>query len=517
MTAPGSARWRQLLHREKQRLLIALICGMVSMEFLENGMFVFAASHILGAIGAAPQEFALAQMAYAVGNMLMVALQQWMTRHFGYRHYLLIALLLFGLGDVGCALATNLPELVAARMLEGLGGGAFFLSTRVLIPLLFAPALRPLASRRFLLSIFAVGMVAPVLSATLVEGWGWQWVFWIVLPVAVLLAAGVYRLMPRHLGKSAQPVRWSLVPIVWFLLAVGSVQWAFSEARYELFDRPEQLALAILAGATLLGLFSLHQWRHDEPLLHLRDLTNPAFLAGLGLYAAYYFIVNLSNYLFPQYAQQGLGIPVVTTGWLNSFAGAVTFAAVLVYTRYAARVANKRLLMMAGCLCMAAAAWWMASLPPDAPLSALYGALAIKGLFGVLMILPVAALTWRALDADHFAKGYQTKNVLRQMMVSLASAVGAVALQNGRVAQYGELASRINPGNPAATQWLDTAQRHFEQLGLTAAQAHQAAMAQLASLVSTQAVFAASQQLYRWVAVIAVAAAVVVAVQKRLR
>jgi hypothetical protein len=42
-------------------------------------------------------------------------------------------------------------------------------------------------------------------------------------------------------------------------------------------------------------------------------------------------------------------------------------------------------------------------------------------------------------------------------------------------------------------------------------------MAQLASLVSTQAVFAASQQLYRWVAVIAVAAAVVVAVQKRLR
>ncbi|WP_460479062.1 MFS transporter [Comamonas humi] len=508
---------QQLLHQQKQRLLIAVVCAMVGMEFLENGMFVFASSHILGAIGAAPQEFALVQMAYAVGNMLMVALQQWLTRHFGYRHYLLLALALFGLGDIGCALATNLPELIAARMLEGMGGGAFFLSTRVLIPLLFSPSLRPLASRCFMLSIFGVGVVAPVLSATLVDGWGWQWVFWIVLPIAAAAALGVRWLMPRHLGKSAQPVRWSLVPIVMFVLAVGSVQWAFSEARYELFDRPEQLALAVLAGITLLGLFSIHQWRHDEPLLHLRDLANTGFLAGLALYAMYYFIVNFSNYLFPQFAQQGLGIPVVTTGWLNSFAGAVSFVAVVLYIRYSARVANKRAMMMAGCLCMAAAAWWMASLPPDAPITALYGALAVKGLFGVLMILPVAALTWRALGDQHFAKGYQTKNVMRQMTVSLASAVAAVALQNGHLAQYSSLAGRISPANPAAVQWLDQAQHRFEQLGYSAGQAHGAALAQLSAQVDRQAVFIACQHLYQGVAAIAVAAAVIVMVQKRLK
>lgn len=512
-----SGQFQQLVHKEKQRLLIVLICAMVGMEFLESGMFVFASSHILGAIGAAPQEFALVQMAYAVGNMLMVALQQALVRHFGYRHYLLLALLLFGLGDIGCALAGNLPELIAARMLEGMGGGAFFLSTRVLIPLLFSVSLRPLASRCFLLSIFAVGFVAPLLSATLVDGWGWPWVFWIVLPIVVLVAAGVQRLMPRQLGKSLQPVRWSFMPIALFMLAVGAVQWAFSEARYELFDRPDQLALAILAGVTLLGLFGLHQWRHDEPLLHLRDLTNPGFLAGLALYAMYYFIVNFSNYLFPQFAQQALGIPVVTTGWLNSFAGAVSFAAVLLYTRYSARIANKRAMMMAGCLCMAAAAWWMAALAPDAPLSALYGALAIKGLFGVLMILPVAALTWRALGDTHFAKGYQAKNLMRQMTVSLASATGAVALQNVRVAEQAELAGRINAANPAAVQWLDAAQRHFEQLGYGAAQAHGAALAELSALVDRQAVFIACQHLYHWIAAIAMAAAVIVMAQKRLR
>ena len=156
-------------------------------------------------------------------------------------------------------------------------------------------------------------------------------------------------------------------------------------------------------------------------------------------------------------------------------------------------------------------------LPPDAPLSALYGALAVKGLFGVLMILPVAALTWRALGDAHFVKGYQTKNVMRQMTVSLASAVAAVALQNGHLAQYSELAGRISPGNPAAMQWLEQTQHRFEQLGYTAGQAHGAAIGQLSALVERQAVFIACQHLYHWIAAIAMAAAVIVMVQKRLK
>ena len=455
-------------HRQKQRLLIALICGLVGVEFLESGMFVFAAWPIMKAIGAAPEQFALVQMAYAVGNILMIATQQWMTRHFGYRRYLLLALLLFGLGDVGSALASSLPEMVVARMLQGMGGGAFFLSTRVVIPLLFSVAMRPMASRAFLLTVFGVGVVAPVLAAMLVHHWGWQWIFWIQAPIVVVLAVGVQRLMPRHLGKSTQPVRWSIIPVVLLLLAVGLVQWVFTEAN-QLLQRPALLALVALSGVTLLGLFSLHQWRHDEPLLHLRDLANPGFMAGMGLFAAYYFIVNFNNYLFPQYAEHGLGLSMVTTGWLNTFSALVTFGAVVLYSLYSAKVANKRAMMLTGCLCMAASAVWMALLPAGSSVAALLAPLAFKGLFGVLMILPASALTWRALGEEHFAKGYQAKNLMRQMMVSFASAAAAVALHGG-LAQG-----------------------------------------------SMEAVFATGQQLYLWIAAMALLAGVVVAVQKQLR
>ena len=510
-------RWQQFMHREKQLLLMWLLAALVGMEFLENAMFVFGSSHILGGIGVAPREFAQVQAAYAIGSMLMIALQQWLARHFGYRRYLLIALLLYGLGDLASASANNLAELTTARLVQGMGGGAFFISTRVLIPMLFPPRSRPRAVRIYMLGIFGVGAIGPVLAAWLVEHWGWRWVFWSVLPLAAMIAVGVRWLLPRHLGRSDAPVKFSLAPVLMFVLAIGCVQWSFSEARYELFDQPERLFLVVLAGVLLLGLFGLHQWRHDEPLLHLRDLTHPGFLVGLALYALYYFVVNFSNYLFPQYAERGLGLPLLTTGWLNSFSAGISLVVAVFYIRYAARVTNKRAMMMTGCIAMATAAWWLSMLPPDAPLDALYGALAVKGFFGVLMVLPVASLTFRALGDSLFAKGYQSKNILRQMMASFASATAAVALQDSQFTAYTELSSRVTPDNTAAMDWLAQVQAAFERLGLTSGQAHGAALAKLADTVQHQAFFMACQSLYHWLALASAIAAVVVVAQRRLK
>ncbi len=510
-------RWQHFIHREKQVLLMWLLGALVGMEFLENGMFVFASSHILGGIGVAPREFAQVQAAYAIGSMLMIAMQQWLSRHFGYRQYLLVALLLYGLGDLASANANNLAELTTARLVQGLGGGAFFISTRVLIPMLFSPDLRPKAVRVYMLSIFSVGAMGPLLSAWLVDNWGWRWVFWIVLPVAVVIAAAVRWLLPRHVGRSSTPVKFSVAPVLLFLLAIGCVQWSFSEARYELFDSPERLMLVVLTGVLLMGLFGIHQWRNDEPLLHLRDLTHPGYLVGIALYALYYFIVNFSNYLFPQFAEQGMHIPLVTTGWLNSFAAFISLVVAIFYIKYAGKISNKRALMMGGCVAMALASFWLSRVPEDAPISALYGALVIKGFFGVLMVLPVAALTFRALDAKHFAKGYQSKNIMRQMMASFASAVAAVALQDSKFLHYTDLIGRVTPSNQAAGTWLGSMQAHFEQLGYTASQAHGAALAELSALVNQQALFMACQQLYQILAAVAAVAAVVVMTQRHLR
>ncbi len=80
-------RWlRWLSHRQRQTLLMMLLALATGVEFLENIMFVFASSHIVGGIGADPRTFAPVQAAYAVGSMLMILKQRWLLRRFGYRY-----------------------------------------------------------------------------------------------------------------------------------------------------------------------------------------------------------------------------------------------------------------------------------------------------------------------------------------------------------------------------------------------------------------------------------------------
>jgi hypothetical protein len=69
-------RWLRLLsHQQRQTLLMILLGLATGVEFLENIMFVFASSHIIGGIDADPRSFALVQAAYAVGSMLMILTQ----------------------------------------------------------------------------------------------------------------------------------------------------------------------------------------------------------------------------------------------------------------------------------------------------------------------------------------------------------------------------------------------------------------------------------------------------------
>jgi MFS family permease len=132
-------RWLRLLsHQQRQTLLMILLGLATGVEFLENIMFVFASSHIIGGIDADPRSFALVQAAYAVGSMLMILTQHWLARRFGYRYYLTGSLLLFMAGTLAAATSTGLTQMVGARFVQGVGGGALFTSCRILVNMMFS-------------------------------------------------------------------------------------------------------------------------------------------------------------------------------------------------------------------------------------------------------------------------------------------------------------------------------------------------------------------------------------------
>jgi MFS transporter, DHA2 family, multidrug resistance protein len=509
-------RWLRLLsHQQRQTLLMILLGLATGVEFLENIMFVFASSHIIGGIDADPRSFALVQAAYAVGSMLMILTQHWLARRFGYRYYLTGSLLLFMAGTLAAATSTGLTQMVGARFVQGVGGGALFTSCRILVNMMFSQTDRVRASRIFMLGIFSASALGPAFAAELVDRGVWQDVFYGVLPFAALATIGAWLLLPD--AEARDDVEGpGLGPLLLFGVAIVALQATLTEARFDVFSHPIRIALIAALALALLTVFLWQQWHHEKPVLHLRALYQPVFLTGLAMYFVYYMISNLAAYVFPIYAEQALRFPLATTGWLNTFAATISLVGIWVYQRVARKLKHKKPLMTTGLLLMAGAMTWFSFMPPDVGPPALIVGLIGKGLFGVMVIIPIAGLTFGSLAGDDFAHGYRSKNLIRQIASSFASALGAVLLQNRQFAVHTSLVHALGQRPAETEQWMHTVQAALVARGFEAGQAHAGALAQLAALVDQQARLIACEDLYRLIAVLAMAAAVFMLVQRRL-
>lgn len=430
-------------HQRRKWLLSLLLPWLAATELIENSSFLFSASHVAHGLGAGATAFAWVLAAFATGSMLMVALQQSLVRHVGYRRYLLWALALFQLGALGSLWASSLwprsvSALVVARAVQGLGAGALFTSGRILVPLLFAPAERALALQRFIRWLFAISAFGPLLAAGLMHYGGWQMVFAVPLPLSLACSLIVWACMPEGVGQHAQPAWHSSRPWAALLLlaAIALLQWALAGARY-----PQQFTLHHLAWPMGLALLMLagwwwHQRNHQAPLLPWHGLRHPGYGVGLGLYGLYYLIASANGVVVPTFAERVLDLPGWQVGLLGSGGALVGWLAAHAYLRWGARSQRKPALMAGATAMMALACISLALLPAGvSAMPVLAAAVAAKGAFGSLFLLPLAGLAFRELGDEHFGPGYQIKNLLRHLMISTGIALAALGLEPGVLSQ----------------------------------------------------------------------------------
>lgn len=502
---------------QDKRWVMALLAMATSIDFFENGVFVFSISHIQGGIDAGPQEFVQVIVSYACASMLVILNQAWLAHRLGYRGLMTLALSLFAMGALLSGLSENTTQLVIARAIQGLGGGALFTSCRVLLNLMFKPAQRLLATRFFMLGIFGSSVLAPLLAGLWIDDWGWRWVFWGVIPMALLAAICSWLWLPAVAPKQKHGGDVSPLPFLFFIIGLVCVQMGFSEARFDIFEHPLRVIITLALGCGLIAIFVRHQWRHPSPLLVLRGLGHPAYLTGLLLYFLHYFLSNFSNYLFPQYVEGALHIPVAQTGLLMSLSALVSFIVIVWYLLWGARRVQKRWLMLCAMGALASYSLWFASLPADAPQEALWPGLLGKGIFGVLLVIPVAGLTFRELKEGDFAHGYRNKNLLRQMAGSFAQAVAAILMHNRQATMYEQLIGFVHPYNLNYVATADALQTILLQQGIPFTQVHTIALSQLNDVVYQQVQLLACADLYRFLTIMALISAAVILTQRHLR
>ncbi|WP_207481277.1 MDR family MFS transporter [Arenibaculum pallidiluteum] len=234
---------------------------------------------------------------------------------YGRRPVLATSLLVFLAGSVLCALAPTMLTLILARGLQGIGGGGLITLAQTVIGDVVPPRERGRYAA-FFSGVWAVaGLLGPSVGGVLAEHVGWEWIFWLNVPLAMLALAICDRAL-RRLPSNRRRAHIDYAAIL--LLSAGTVALLLllSLAGKDFpWLSPASLGLA-LAATGFAVLFAIKQRFSAEPILPPRFVTHPVIgpvLSSLFLVFGSYLAVAV---LAPVYLQMALGVPVSESGLL---------------------------------------------------------------------------------------------------------------------------------------------------------------------------------------------------------
>jgi len=357
----------------------------------------------------------------------------------GRRAVLLAAVAVFIVGSVACALAPTMGALIAARALQGIGGGGILPIAQTIIADLLSPRERPLYQSYSAVMFMAASVLGPVLGGLLTDYLHWSLIFWINVPLGLVALVTTDRAL-RKLPRNDRPHRLDFLGAGLMVAAalVLMLALAWGGRRYA-WTSPQIVAM-FAASALLWGLFALRLARAPEPFIPLAMIRDP--VVG-GIIATAFFSIGTViglTIMTPLYLGLVLGLNASQSSLALIALVAGTTVGSLIAGRMIARLAHYRRVPVAGLIVSVAALAVLAADPAGVSLAGASALLAAVGL-GLGPMYPVTTVVIQNAVASHqFGTATGTLNFFRQLGGAIVvAAFGAIVL--GALGSAGDAAA----------------------------------------------------------------------------
>jgi len=412
--APAPLSHRPVSRAEFLNLFFAVFLPMF-MAAIDQTLLATATPSIAGSLGDLRDSSWIA-VAYLLASAVIVPMYGRLGDLRGKRTMLLVALGVFTLGSLACSLAQSMPQLVAARVLQGLGGGGLMTLSQALVGELVPPVERVRFQGYFALMFTTASIGGPVLGGLVVSNFSWRWLFVANLPLAAFAAWRLTRLPagerhPQTDGGSDIPGH-----LLFAIGAVSALFWLTSGGHR--FPWASSMSLAILMTALLsLALLAWHERRHPSPFLPIdlfRDATIRLSALLVMLFAACMFALI---FFLPIYLQLGHRVSAQTSGLLLLPVTAGQITASIAAARILRRTGEPNLIPVIGMTITSIGLLLLGLLPSHMGLVIALGFMTGLGLGSVMPVTQVVVQT----------VGGRTKLGAATATLSLARSTGGAA------------------------------------------------------------------------------------------
>lgn len=407
------------------RYLPSLLAAIIFMQMLDTTILNTALPQMAADLQQSPLNMQSAVIAYALTLALLMPLSGWLCDKFGTRKVIFVALLIFVLGSLLCALANGLPFLVFGRVIQGVGGAILMAAPRLVMVKSYQKN-QILHIINYIIMPALIGpIVGPLLGGYLAEYVSWHWIFLINLPIGLVAAWATLLILPDFRSDEARIDfdKWGFM-----LFGGGAVGLSLA---VELLPRPNARFQA--AGLAVLALWSWwayyrHAQKSANPLYQLDLFQIRTFRIGLLGNLVSRLGISSMPFLLPLLLQVGFGHSASVAGLALA---PVAMAAMVVkpmvaplMKRFGYRQVLRTNTIVIGLLMMSLA------LPAaDTPIMGLIPQLFLLGACNSIQFSGMNSITIADLRDHQNSSGTSLMAVNQQLSVGFGIAVGATILQ----------------------------------------------------------------------------------------
>jgi EmrB/QacA subfamily drug resistance transporter len=415
--------------------LWALVLGFF-MILVDSTIVSVATPAILRDLGADVSEVVWVTSAYLLAYAVPLLITGRLGDRFGPKYLYLAGLAAFTLASLWCGLTGTIEMLIVARVFQGLGASMMTPQTMAVITRTFPATQRGRAMSLWGAVAGVATLVGPILGGVLVDGLGWEWIFFINVPVGVVGFVLAWRLVPK---LETHTHSFDLLGVA--LSAIGMFLLVFGIQEGEKYDwgtikGPITVVSLIVAGIVVLTIFLV--WQHfnrREPLLPLGLFKDRNFsLANVGI-SSVGFAITAMAFPLMLWAQVVRGLSPTRSALLLVPMAVITSALAPWVGKLTDRV-HPRYIAGFGLTCLPVSMVWLSAvLSPDDPIWHMLLPIALLGVANGFMWAPLGTTATRNLPMRQAGAGAGVYNTTRQVGAVLGSAAIAALMQSRLTAE----------------------------------------------------------------------------------
>ncbi|WJY27200.1 MULTISPECIES: MDR family MFS transporter [Sporosarcina] len=311
MANPQTMNASETFDFKKNIPLLAVLLSGAFITILNQTLLATALPPIMHDLNVKESTVQWLQSAFMLVNGIMIPITAFLIGKFTTRRLFLFALGVFAAGTAVAAVSPNFTILLLGRVLQGTGAGIMMPLLQTVMFLLFPREQRGKAMGMFGLVIAFAPAIGPTLSGYLVDHYPWRSVFYVVLPIVLIIITAAYFLL-KNVTELTNP-RVDYLSIVLSTFGFGGILYGFSVAGNVGWLTPNTI-ISLAVGAAALAWFINRQLKLEEPILEFRVFRYGVFALATSLGMIVFASMIATTVILPLFMQNLLGFNALHSG-----------------------------------------------------------------------------------------------------------------------------------------------------------------------------------------------------------